>query len=373
MLETPTTGALFAAEEPAALAAWETLVAERGASALAVAAALSETPGFRARAMRLLPVLLGAVSTTDVAAWIASRAMADEAPRLVGLLTEAANWLRDGSMQARVVEVLLLLWRYDEAVRVAEHAFTGSSGDVFVRLAATALRRSGSDEALRTAFDRLHRGRVDRAGRERELLFWLRTAAQLGWADPLRGRLRPPDLLQLPPQDAAQAVQELARLGLAAEASRLLSSGQAPFQIYLRAWARRAAGDASGADEDLAALEAMFGTDGELLKGDALATADVMERLGDTAAAVRLWKRVIDSPPKGTLHDVNAHVQLARIAELSGDLNAALAHCEQALRISQSLDSTTLTGPGGQRGTEWLMRAILELRRRLSAGTGAAP
>ncbi len=363
------TGALFTAEEPAALAAWETLVAERGAAALAVALELSETPGLGARAMRFVPVLLSAAAAVDVAAWIAHQTLtgSDDAERLVRLLMEGAERTRDPVPQARVVEILLLLWRYREALEVAERSFATSSADVFVSLAATAIRRGGSDEALVSAFDRLYRGRADRAGRELELVFWIRVAAQLGRAEPIRGKLRPPDLLRLPPADAAQVVQNLVRLGLASEASGLLFAGQAPFQIYLRAWARRAAGETAAEASDLSTLETSLGNDGELLKGEALAAADVMDRLGDVSAAIRLWKRIIDAQPPGTLHDVNAHLRLARVAESAGDLTNALAHCEEALRISRELDTSTLTGPGGQRGTEWLMRAILELRRRLGA------
>ncbi len=369
------TGSLFAAEEPTALAAWEALVAERGPAALAVALELNETAGFSARAMRFVPVLLSAASAVDVAAWVAQQAQAgtDDTDRLVRLLIEGAERARDPIIQARVVEILLLLWRYNEALHVAERAFSISGADVFVGLAATAIRRSGSDEALVSAFDRLYRGRADRAGRERELVFWIRIAAQLGQPGAVRGKLRPPDLLRLPPSDAAQAVQDLVRLGLASEASGLLATGQAPFQIYLRAWVRRMAGE-MGEDDALSALESSLGNDGELLKGEALAAADVMDRLGDAPAAIRLWKRIIESQPAGTLHDVNAHLRLARVAESAGDLTNALAHCEQALRISRELDTGTLTGPGGQRGTEWLMRAILELRRRLGGhGAVAAP
>ncbi|MCX7817745.1 MAG: hypothetical protein N2652_00780 [Kiritimatiellae bacterium] len=364
VLGTPATGALFAAEESAALTAWETLVAERGASAMAVALRLSETAGFTARAMRLLPVLLTAVSPADAAGWIASQKDPDLAGRLIRFMVESVERSTDAVVLSRVVEILLLLWQYDEALRVAERAYATSGSDEFVRLAATALRRSDDGAALASAFDRLYRGRSDRAGRERELVFWIRVAAEAGRAEPIRGRLRPADLLRLPSSEAATVVRDLTRLGLAQDAQELLSGAQSPFQIYLRAWVARVAGDPLAGDAE-AALEAALVDRGELKEDEALATADVMDRLGDSSAAARLWSRIVESAPRDTIHDVNAHLRLARLAEATGDLRAALSHCEEALRVSRKLDAPSLTGPGGQRGTEWLMRAILELRRRL--------
>lgn len=363
------TGTLFGADAAVALAAWEAIVAERGASAIAVALTLSETAGFRSRATRFTSVILTAIPAIDVARWIAAHATLHDLQRLIRLLIESTERSNDPLLSRRVVEVLLLLWRYDDSVTVAEQAFVQSGDDAFVNLAATAIRRSGTDEALGTALNRLHRGRSDRAGRERELVFWIRVAAQLRRPEPLRGRLRPSDLQRLTAVDAAQVVQNLVQMGLLDTASELLSTAQSPFQIYLRAWVRRQAGHTSTADEDLAIFEAALEDKGVLFEGEALAAADVMDRLGDTTAAIRLWTRIINSKPTDTLYDLNAHLRLARVAESNGDLMGALAHCEAALRISGELATASLTGPGGQRGTEWLMRTILELRRRVGRGT----
>ncbi len=346
-------------------AAWDGFLASRGPGTLAVVARLMDTAGFQEGAFRVVPLVLSAMPPIEFASWLA----ACEDPAVLAavrrLLRESAERVPDAGALARMCETMLLLWWYADVPSVAVRGWAFSRDDAFVRFAAAAVRRGGLEPVIAEALRRLREGRADRAARGDEILFWVRVAAAAGAGDRIRGALRPLDVARLPARDAAELILECRRLGLADEALRLLEGTNVPWLLYLRSSLCREAGDVAGADAHLEAAFARIGRGEDLDQAAAFETGEVMDRAGDVEAAVRVWSLIIDRPPHGQIQDVNALLRLARVAETRGDFAAALAHSERALEISRDLGAEqTLIGPAGQRGTEWLMRAILELRRR---------
>lgn len=354
-------------------AAWDAFLATQGAEAMAIVIPLRETPGFQETALRAVPLLLSAVSPAELAAWLARQADGGVRSAAQRLLRESADRAADAAALLRAGEVLLLLWWYADAAAVAERGWTFGRDDAFVALAVSAIRRGGLESLIADAFRRLRDGRADRAAREDELVFWARVAGAVGAADRVRGGLRPADLAGVPPRDAGVVVAEMRRIGLRDEALALLDDARVPWLVYLRAWLRRDAGDPAGAERDLEGVFASLDRGEEMDQSAAFETAELMDRHGEPDLAVRVWTAIVERPPDDTLHDLNARLRLARVAESRRDYAGAVAHCEAALRISQRLGADQpLAGPEGQRGTEWLMRAILDLRRKAAAESAKA-
>lgn len=358
--------------DPATRTAWEAFIARHGAEAIRVVANLSDTAGQQENVPRVMAMLLSAVPAPDVARTIADESRAAVRSAMRELLVESAARIPDSTVLGRICEVLLLLWWYEEVPGVAVRAWGGSQDEAFIRFAAAAVRRGGLQASIGASIRALLSGR-DRATRGAELVFWVRLARETGAAESIRGRLRPFDLERLSGTEADAVAGDWIAMGMAADLEALLDRATSPVWIYLRACARAAQGRKDAAAEDLeGAIARLFVGDG-LHQQEAFDLAEIMERRGDAASASRVWEAIVDRPPANTVHDANALLRLARRAESRGEFRTALSLCEKALQIGRDLGggSTTLTGPGGGRGTEWLMRAILDLKRKASAAEPA--
>ncbi|MBM4156749.1 MAG: hypothetical protein FJ221_17230 [Lentisphaerae bacterium] len=353
--------------DPATRGAWDSFVALHGASTIRVIAAMADTAGQQENVPRALAVLLGAVPARDLAAEIADEASGAARRKVRALLAEVAGRIPDAALLGRICEVLLLLWWYEDVPDVAIRGWTLTQDEAFVRLAAAAVRRGGLEASAGTAVRRLAGGR-DKATRGAELVFWTRLARETGAADAVRGSLRPADLERLSAGEADSVADDWMTMGLGDELEALLASAASPVLLYLRSRVRAAAGRAEAAAGDAGAAVARLSVGEAINQQAAFELAEIMERRGDAETAYRVWTAIVERPPGGAVQDANALLRLARRAELAGDLRKALSLCEQALRIGRDLGSGTgLSGPGGSRGTEWLMRAILDLKRRVPA------
>jgi tetratricopeptide (TPR) repeat protein len=220
---------------------------------------------------------------------------------------------------------------------------------------------------VREKLVRLRASRAERPTRGAELVLWAQVAANADVLDALRGVFRPGDFASLSVRDAAELVMVFHRAGLTKEILQALGDPMQPSLLYLRSWCLRALGDSVAADEARTqawtTLTRTVNLDSELI----LHIGDAMELLGDSEESNRLWMLLVDRTETASVHLVNAYLRLARAAEASGDMALALARCEKALELTRSLgdESARLVAPSGERGTEWLMRTILELRRRV--------
>jgi tetratricopeptide (TPR) repeat protein len=353
--------------DPATRGAWEAFIALHGAATIRLIAPMADTAGQQENVPRALAMLLGAVPARDLAAEIADMAAAGSRRQVKSLLVEVAGRIPDAAILGRICEVLLLLWGYEEVPGVAIRGWAASPDESFIRLAAAAVRRGGLESSIGTAVRRLMSGR-DRAARGAELAFWVRLARETGAATSIRGSLRPADLERLTAAEADSIVGDWMAMGLGEDLESLLGGASSPVLLYLRSRVHGAAGRAEAAAADVeAAIERLAAGEG-INQQAAFDLGEIMERREDAASADRVWTAIVERPPAGTVQDANALLRLARRAESAGDFPKALSLCEQALRISRELGAgTTVTGPGGGRGTEWLMRAILDLKRRASA------
>ncbi len=357
--------------DPATRGAWEAFLALHGAATIRLIAPMADTAGQQENVPRALAMLLGAVPARDLAAEIAGAATAGPRRPVKPLLVEVAGRIPDPAILGRICEVMLLLWWYEEVPGVAIRAWTASPDESFIRLAAAAVRRGGLESSIGTAVRRLMSGR-DRAARGTELAFWVRLARETGAAASVRGSLRPADMERLTAAEADSIVGDCMALGLGGDLESLLGAASSPVLLYLRARVHAAAGRTEAAAADVEAAIARLAAGEGINQQAAFDLGEIMERRDDTTSADRVWTAIVERPPAGTVQDANALLRLARRAESAGDFRRALSLCEQALRISRDLGAgATVTGPGGGRGTEWLMRAILDLKRKVPAAEPA--
>jgi len=344
---------------------WESFIARRGAEAVHAVAAMRHVAGHQEGAVRALGLLLSAVPAADLAAAIAAPGREALLPDVRTLLAFGADRLPDPSILARIGEVMLLLWWYDDVPPVAARAYGMVRDDVYVALAASAIRRGGMDGAAAEAVRRLA-GSFPRPEWGAEIVFWTLVARRTDAIDSLRGVLRPADVGRLTPDDAATLAEAHRAGGQADEVDRLLDGAGSAAHVYLRA--RLGTRAEIPADLSAGISEAIERLDrgASFSPAEAFSLAELMERFGDGGPAERIWRQLIERPPENSVFSANARLRLARRAEARGDLREALRLCEEALSISGALGAeSTVTGPGGARGTEWLMRVILELRRKI--------
>ncbi len=353
--------------DPATRTAWEAFIARHGAETIRVVAGLADTAGQQENVPRAMAMLLSAVPAPDVARSIADESRVAVRSAMRDLLVESAARIPDSTILGRTCEVLLLLWWYEDVPGVAVRAWRGSQDEAFIRFAAAAVRRGSLQPSIGISIRALVSGR-DRSTRGTELVFWTRLARETGAAESIRGCLRPSDLERLSGTEADAIAGDWIAMGMAADLDALLDRATFPVWIYLRACARAARGQKDAAVEGTeSAIARLLAGDG-LRQQEAFDLAEIMERRGDAVSADRVWAAIVERPPTNTVHDANALLRLARRAESRGEFRAALDLCEKALEIGRDLGGgSAVTGPGGSRGTEWLMRAVLDLKRKASA------
>lgn len=353
--------------DPAMRTAWEAFIARHGAETIRVVAGMSDTAGQQENVPRAMAMLLSAAPAPDVARAIADEPRAAVRSAMRDLLVESAARIPDSLILGRTCEVFLLLWWYEDVPGVAARAWRGSQDEAFIRFAAAAVRRGGLQPSIGASIRALVSGR-ERSTRGVELVFWARLARETGAAEFIRGCLRPSDLERLSGTEADAIAGDWIAMGMTAELDTLLDRTTSPVWLYLRACARAAQGRPEAAAEDTERALARLLAGDELHQQEAFDLAEIMERRGDAASAGRIWTAIVDRPPVNTVHDANALLRLARRAESRGEFRSALALCEKALEIGRDLGGgSAVTGPGGGRGTEWLMRAILDLKRKATA------
>lgn len=353
--------------DPATRTAWEAFIARHGAASIHVVAGMADTAGQQENVPRALGMILSAVAARDLAAEIAGDAAPAASRPERALLVETAARIPDAPILARICEILLLLWWYEDVPEVAARAWTASQDETFVRLASAAIRRGGLESSIGAALRGLLAGR-GRSTSGAELAFRVRLARETGAAAEVRGCLRPADIERLSPTEADSVIHDGLAMGLGGEMESLLASASSPALLYLRSRVRAAAGKADAAVADMEAAMARIDAGESIVNQPAaFELAEIMERRGDVEPAGRIWTAIAAKPPAGTVQDANALLRLARRAEARGDFRKALSYCEEALQIGRDQGAgTALTAPGGGRGTEWLMRAILDLKRKAS-------
>lgn len=360
--------------DPSSQSAWDALVAKAGPGALCAVVRMRDTAGFQEVALRRMAQLAAVVPPIELARWLSDQS-AELQQGARRTIRECAERVPDARVLQSLCDVLLLLWWYEDVLAVAERGWTLVRDEAFVERATRAVRRGGLGSCVREKLMRLRASRAERPTRGAELVLWAQVAASADVVDALQGVFRPGDLASLSVRDAAELVKLFHRVGLTKEILQALDDPMQPNLLYLRSWCLRTLGDSVAADEvraqAWATLTRTVNLDSELI----LQIGDAMELLGDSEESTRLWTLLVDRAETASVHLVNAYLRLARTAEASGDMALALARCEKALELTRSLgdESARLVAPSGERGTEWLMRTILELRRRVRGSTVGPP
>jgi tetratricopeptide (TPR) repeat protein len=351
--------------DPRVRGAWESFIARYGADAVYAVAGMRQTAGQQENAIRAFSLLLSAVPAVDVArSMVPPDAGAARGP-FRELLAGAADRVPDPPILMRICEILLLLWWYPDIPDVASRAYGASRNDAFVGFAAAGIRRGGDMSIPADALRRLVASRA-RPDRDAAMVFWVRVARETGHMASIRGILRPADAHQMKPSDAATLAENLGAADEMDEIDRLFSDAPSPALIYLRARFGSSPEGVAGVSVGVSSAIEALNPESAWFSSEAFDLGELMERFGDAGPAERVWRRLIEQPDDRTVYAANARLRLARRAEARGDLPGALELCEEALSISRDLGAeSTVTGPGGGRGTEWLMRVILDLRRKI--------
>lgn len=374
-VDDPTRAALMAPiGDPATAAKWEEVIRRHGGDTVLLLSESANTAGQRTPATRALLLLLSRVEPAEVAAAVARVGGADLDSAL-RLLRAASEEELDLSAHQRICQVNLLLWLYEDALDAARRGWRKWKDDALVQAGRTAVRRGRLDARLRSMIEDAAQGR-EHATRASDCAFLARVASGTPAMKGFEDRLRFDNVRVFAPRDLEVLVDALNESDLAAESLRLLQTVSHPHALYLRAVSRRAARDAAGAAVDVAEARRLAEAEaGEGRETVLFELGELMERHGDSDAAITVWESVLARGSGDTVPDANAALRLAKQAEARRDFGRAADLYQRALDIGRKQGSS-ITAGGAQSafvGWEWLSRHIEELRRQAAGDSARTP